>query len=332
MFIKIKVFFLLLLLLKTVSNSDRVVLAWDIKDSPPAWLPSLLEVKSASSVVKSAEWIDLDESPTDWFVILNIQKETYNLNVSLSFPFTLPCLPITSREMWSKLDFVNGCLYVFFWLLINSLSVFKCVCLRKQQRLWGACVKSASTGSHPMRAAQCVCGRVFWAHGTRLEEWGVSSPQLFFCLLPWEVGKGWENGLLTTSPSPSATSPPLWGARHGQEERGEAALNSTHYPCLFFQIQHASACISVICFPLLVDQQRSLRFEEFVYFHEWLSDWWICSSGATEWLWNVAVRKARGGEINTSGEIDEKSLLRAVGIILKERDVSAMDLLIVQNL
>lgn len=36
-------------------NGGIVVLAWDVQDSPPAWLPSLLELNSASSVVRSAE-------------------------------------------------------------------------------------------------------------------------------------------------------------------------------------------------------------------------------------------------------------------------------------
>lgn len=109
---------------------------------------------------------------------------------------------------------------------------------------------------------------------------------------------GWEDRLLTTSPSLSTTRPPFaTAARHRWEERSEVeespspphtppspVLHFTHCPCLLsslftflFQIQCASLSISVIYFPLLSEWQRSLRFAEFVYFHEfWLKDllWW----------------------------------------------------------
>lgn len=57
----------------------------------------------------------------------------------------------------------------------------------REKNLRAACVKSAGAGSHPMGLPECVCTRVFQAHGIVFEEQGVCSPQLFFRPLLWEV-------------------------------------------------------------------------------------------------------------------------------------------------
>lgn len=140
---------------------------------------------------------------------------------------------------------------------------------------------------------------------------------------------GWEDRLLTTSPFPPTSSSTLCHggmARLGGKEWYPITasrpcgfeLHSLTLPPLLqltflFQIQRASLSISAISF--LSKWHRSLRSAEFVYFHEWVSHWWICSGGATEWLWNTVVREALGGEINTSGEFDEMGLLGVVGFI-----------------
>ena len=136
--------------------------------------------------------------------------------------------------------------------------------------------------------------------------------------------EGWEHRLLTTSPS----HPTLHHrARHVWEDSTEAGgaqtpllLNFTQYPCLLSSRFHFSFKFIVPLslylrhlFLLPSEWQRSLRFAEFVYFHEWVSDW-MCSGGATEWLWNAVVREALGGEINTSGELHEIGLLSVVRV------------------
>lgn len=110
-------------------------------------------------------------------------------------------------------------------------------------------------GSHPMRVPDCVCICVSRAHGTRLEEWGVSGPQLFFCSFPSEVGgvSGWTFNYLPLPFCHQSTLLPLGGTGWiGGKEQSCFELHSLSLPPLSNSAR-LPLSISVICFPLLTD-------------------------------------------------------------------------------
>lgn len=171
--------------------------------------------------------------------------------------------------------------------------MYVCVC-EIEERPWGACVKSASTGSHPMSVPACVFVYVCLRPTGQCLRHGECAAHSCFSAHCRGRSGGWEDRLLTTSPFPPTPRPPFaTGARCGWEERIEAErspspphtslfLNFTLCSCLLSSSSLSnsmclSLSISVISF--LSEWQRSLRF---VYFHKWASDLWICSGGATD--------------------------------------------------
>lgn len=153
---------------------------------------------------------------------------------------------------------------------------------------------SASTGSLPKRVPECVCLRPVEALGTTLRSGECAAHSCFFAHFSGRSMGGWEDRLLTASSAPPAATPPFATGAMAQKKKKEEriSLNFTRCPRLLsshlnftFEFSVPLLCISVICFPLLTERQPSLRFVEFVYFHECVSD---C------WLRNAAVREAPG--------------------------------------
>lgn len=146
--------------------------------------------------------------------------------------------------MFSKLELVNVIHNLYISFLLYNLSVCKWVWGKRKR------CRVHVLGVHLQVHILWECLTVFvyvclgpMGQGWRSGEWVAHSCFSAHCRLRLE---GWADGLLTTSPSPSATSPHFyhWGARDGQEERSKAALNSTHCPCLLFQIQHTPLSLS----------------------------------------------------------------------------------------
>ena len=209
----------------------------------------------------------------------------------------------------------------------------------------GACVKNASAGSYLLSVSECVFGCVLQAHGTVFEEKGVCSPQLFSSLLLWEVGGGWENGLLTASPSASEQQSALChgaAARMGGKEWEPItaspipppppppplwlwtsltvpASTSLAWVSLSNPSAHGTAPLSRASLPLSPSPSGSALWSLqslFVSVSDSLADG-SCPAGATKRLWDVVVREALGGggESGPRGECDERGLLGVAGFI-----------------
>lgn len=180
-----------------------------------------------------------------------------------------------------------------------SFSLCESVCMkyRKEKRPRGARLQSASAGSRSlwvyMSVSVCVCFRPM---GQCLRNGECAAHSCFSAHFRGR-SEGWEDSLLPAPPNTHSYHPSslchrgtVQMERKGvRQKRAHQCL--THPPQLWtsltvpasslqayfsFQIQRVSLSISAISF--LSEWQRSLRFAEFVYFHERVSDsdllWW----------------------------------------------------------